>query len=123
MEDSNVEVLPPGYKVPPASNAVALPTAANTPITKPCVTYPAVPRLPMHDNAIALVRGEPGSAWSVLRDVMETTSVLIIAMYLVGDKDRVLVLKSALAGAILVESAMIAYTAAALRTAERGTEQ
>lgn len=121
MDDSTVEVLPPGYIMPPTNVAAALqPVAAtDTSAVPPSVTYPSVPRLPMQDNAIALIQGESGSGWGVLRDVVETTGVLAIAMYLVGNKEHVV--KSALAGAVLIEATIIAYTAAAIRMVQNGT--
>lgn len=81
----------------------------------PLVTYPDVPRLPLQDAAIALVKGEPGAGWSVARDVAEVTAIVALGMGLTGCKD---VWKPAFASALLVEAMVVAYTAAGIRACD-----
>lgn len=79
----------------------------------PVVTYPDVPRLPLQDAAIALLKGEPGAGWGVARDVAECTAIIALGMSLTGVKD---VWKPAFASAILMEAMVVAYTAAGIRS-------
>lgn len=125
-QSQDVEVLPSGFTMPPtqmasnvSSSVLPVPsTNPHSPSISPMVTYPTIPRLPMQNSAIALVRGEPGAGWCVLRDLVETAGVLAVAMALVGAKGNVI--KSALAGAVVIEATVIAYSAAAIRVADSG---
>jgi hypothetical protein len=108
---SETEVLPPDYVVPQQQQQAVLVARPE----KLVVTHPSIPRLPLQDNAIALLLGQPGAGWCVFRDTVETTGLIAIAMLLMGGKD---VLKYALASAILIEATAITYTAVARRTGE-----
>jgi hypothetical protein len=126
MENSQrepvVEVMQSGAHFPPLpastqvkGNLASSPWDVARSVTTQAVTYPDVPRLPLQDAAIALVKGEPGSGWSIARDVAEVTAIVALGMGLTGCKD---VWKPALVCALLVEAMVVAYTAAGIRACE-----